>query len=376
MHILVNTILEVGGLLLPPSPKGGRQLAPSISPGGGGKGEDQCDDRYNDLCQSSVSSGFTPFRGRGRTYVSIVVQKQPLTIKPVYIINSTFEMADDKTVYEQRSDDLDLVTLAERIISFCKKYGRLIVICALTGALAGFLLYMVLPKRYSSTLLLHSFTLTNTEYINIIDNWNQLLKKKEYEALSQELSCEPSILEKVSSIKAFEIQKLYIQNNPNGFMVEAVVADTGILDELQKGIVTGLENGEYLKAKLESRKANLRQLIEKVKSEITKLDSTKRNIESSILGNSGNASYIIDITGITGQMIGLNEKLLGYQEDLRFTRAVQVLHNFAKFKRPFSPQLFKLTVLGFIGGFVIGYLLAVYTYIRGKIEQRHAPIKS
>lgn len=275
-------------------------------------------------------------------------------------------------VSEDKSDDLDLVTLAERIFSFFRKYRRLLLISSVTGILTGLLLYAVLPKRFSSSLLLHSFTLTNTEHINIIGNWNDLLKKKEYDALSKDFNCDPGMLESVSSITASEIQKLYIQNNPNGFMVEVVVKDTSVLDPLQQGIVNGLENGAYLKAKLESRKSNLRQLIEKVKTEIAKLDSTKRDIETSIR-NTGRsaASYIIDVSGITGQMIGLNEKLVGYQEDLKFTRAVQVLHNFAKFKKPSSPKLVKLTVLGFLAGFCIGYLIAMYRYINGKIRQRN-----
>jgi hypothetical protein len=275
------------------------------------------------------------------------------------------------TVTEDRSDDLDLITLAERIFSFFRRFGRLIIISSAVGMLTGFLLYTTLPKTYSSTLLLHSFTLTNTEHINIIDNWNDLLKKGEYEALSKDLECDPQMLKNVSSIKASEIQKLYIQNNPNGFMVEAVVKDTAVLDPLQQGIVKGLENGAYLKAKLESRKSNLKQLIERVKSEIAKLDSTKKDIENSIRNNNRNSSsYILDVSGITGQMISLNEKLLGYQEDLRFTHAVQVLHNFAKFKKPHSPKLFKLLVLGFLAGFSIGYVLSIYKYIQGKIRQR------
>ncbi|MDB5199351.1 MAG: hypothetical protein JWO92_1314 [Chitinophagaceae bacterium] len=272
---------------------------------------------------------------------------------------------------ENKKDDLDLIILAERIFAFFRNYGRLIVIFSIAGILTGLLLFFVLPKRYSSTLLLHSFTLTNTEHINIIENWNELLKKGEYDALSKDFNCDPEMLKKVSSIAATEIQKLYIPNNPNGFMVEVIVTDTAVLDPLQKGITAGLENGEYLKAKLESKKSNLTQLIEKVKIEIVKLDSTKKDIENSISNNNKSpSSYIIDVSGITSQMISLNEKLLGYQDDLKFTHAVQVLHNFAKFKNPESPKLFKLLVLGFIAGFSIGYISAIYKYVRKRMANR------
>jgi len=277
-------------------------------------------------------------------------------------------MAEDPNDLESKRDDLDLITLVEKIISFCSRYGRLIAISSIAGMLVGALLFSILPKRYSSTLLLHSFTLTNTEHINIIENWNELLGKGEYDVLSKDFNCEPGMLKKVSKISASEIQKLYIQNNPNGFIVEVLVKDTGVLDELQKGIIHGLENGGYLKEKLNSKRANLAQLIEKTKSEIIKLDSTKRNIENSINNNAkSSSSFIVDISNITGQMMSLNEKLITYQEDLRFTSAVQVLHDFAKFKNPESPKLFKSLVLGFIAGFVIGYILAIYKYVKSRM---------
>lgn len=247
----------------------------------------------------------------------------------------------------------------------------LLAISSITGMLTGLLLYTISTKKYASTLLLHSFTLTNTEHITIIKNWNDLLKKGEYEALSKDFNCDPAMLKKVYKISASEIQKLYIQNNPNGFMVEVLVKDTAVLDPLQKGIFSGLENGEYLKAKLNSRKSNLRQLIEKVNIEIVKLDSTKKYIENSINHSSkSSSSYILDVSGITSQMITLNEKLIGYQEDLKFVGAVQVLHNFAKFKKPVSPKLFKLLVLGLIAGFSIGYILAIYKYVRQRMAQQ------
>lgn len=280
-------------------------------------------------------------------------------------------MAEDHMASENKRDDLDLITLVERIFSFCRKYGRLIAISSIAGMLAGLLLYSILPKRYSSTLLLHSFTLTNTEHINIIENWNELLKKGEYAALSKDFNCDPETLKKVSKITASEIQKLYIQNNPNGFMVEVLVKDTAVLDTLQKGIIHGLEAGEYIKEKLDTKKSNLKQLIEKVKIEIIKLDSTKKNIENSINNNTkSSSSFIIDVSNITSQMMSLNEKLLGYQEELKFANAVQVLHNFAKFKNPESPKLFKSLVLGFIAGFSIGYMLSIYKYVKRRMAQR------
>ncbi|MEO5591783.1 MAG: hypothetical protein ABIR15_05130 [Chitinophagaceae bacterium] len=284
-------------------------------------------------------------------------------------------MLENQLGQDRKSDDLDLINLAESAFSFFRKYGRMIMICSITGILAGFALYKTSPKQYESTLLLHSTTLTNTEQINIIENWNALLKDGEYAALGERLNCDPETLKKVAKITATEIQKLYIPNNPNGFVVKAIVKDNAVLSSLSRGILYGLENSDYIKAKLASKRANLASLIDKVKIEISKLDSTKRNIEYSINNNSQHASsFIVDVSTINSQVIGLNEKLLFYQDDLKFSNGVQVFHPFEKFEKPVSPKLFKLLILGFIGGFAIGYLLSLYAYLKSRFAIHARPL--
>lgn len=278
-------------------------------------------------------------------------------------------MLENQQGHGNKNDDLDLINLFERSFSFFMNYGRLIGTFTIIGILTGFVLYKISPKQYASTMLLHSFSLSNTEQINIIENWNDLLKDKEYSTLSERLNCDPAMLKKVNRLKASEIQKLYIPNNPNGFMVEVLVEDTDVLDSLGIGIVYGLGNSEYMKAKLASRRSTLTQLIEKVKTEIIKLDSTKKNIEYNINNNNPHASsFMIDISTINSQVIGLNEKLLSFQDELKFTNAVQVLHKFEKFEKPVSPKLLKLLLLGIIGGFAIGYIISLYRYLRRRMK--------
>ena len=283
-------------------------------------------------------------------------------------------MSENQPGRNNSSDDLDLVNLLLRLFSFVKKYGMLIAAFTISGMLTGYLLFKTSPKLYESTLLLHSSSLTNTEQINIIDNWNELLKSGEYNVLSERLHCDPAMLKKVVKISAAEIQKLYIPNNPNGFEVTAIVKDNSVLDSLGKGIVYGLENSDFIKAKLSSRRAIVRELIERVRNEIDKLDSTKKNVERSI-GNSNqrSSSVIVDISAIATQSISLNEKLLGYQDELKFSAAVLVYHKFEKFDKPVSPKLFKLLVLGFIGGFAIGYTVALCKYLQLQFKMRTHP---
>jgi len=278
-------------------------------------------------------------------------------------------MTENQQGQQYESDDLDLISLFEKLFSFFRNYGRRVLIFSGAGMLAGFVLYQLSPAVYESTLLLHSSTLTNTEQINIIENWNALLKGGEYKTLGEQLNCHTGTLKKVAKIAAAEIQKSYIPNNPNAFVVTVLVKDNAVLDSLSNGIVYGFENNEYIKSKLMSRRANLATLIDKVKTEIDKLDSTKKNIEKNINSNSQHlSSFIIDVSAINAQVIGLNEKLIACQDELKFAHAVEVFHKFEKFEKPVSPKLFKLLVLGFIGGFSLGCLSSFYVYLRKRLK--------
>ena len=168
-----------------------------------------------------------------------------------------------------------------------------------------------------------------------------------------------------------EIQKLYVQDNPHGFIIRVTVKDTSVLDHLQEGIVYGLENNEYVKERLNTKKANLVELIEKVKAEMIKLDSTKLAVENILNNkNKNSSSLFVDITAITSGMVTLNEKLLSYQEQLKFARAIQVLQKFNKFSNPESRKgPLTLAVAG-LAGLVIGFFITLFISVRQKLIER------
>lgn len=211
------------------------------------------------------------------------------------------------------SEDIDLLLLIERGLLFFRKYVWVFVIATVAGVLLGLYFYRSMPTVYSSRMVVHSFMLTNQEEIQIVGNWRNLLKKKEYAALSQVLGCHPEMLRAVRELKAEEIQKIYTPNNPNGFIIQATVTDNAILPELQSAIVYGFENSEYVKERLIVKKANLKELIDKTSAEIRKLDSTKILMDRILAGNSRpSSSLIIDNSNINRELIDMNEKLLNY----------------------------------------------------------------
>ena len=269
------------------------------------------------------------------------------------------------------SDDIDLIRLIERSILFFKKFKWVFLIATVMGFASGIITYMILPKVYKSRLLLHSFTLSNPNFIQIIDNWNSLLKKGEHASLATTLNCQEKLLSSVKQIKANEVQKVFTQSNPNGFYIDVFITDNAVLPDLQLAIKFGLENNEYVKQQLATRRENLGQLINEVSMEIIKMDSTKNKVERMIGGHqTGSSSLIIDVSGLNSQLVGMNEKLLSLKQELQFTTAVQVLQSFSKFSHPAGPN--KIVILGIavISFLVLAYLYALFSSINAGLKAR------
>ena len=213
--------------------------------------------------------------------------------------------------------------------------------------------------------------LTNQNEIQVVNNWNALLKGGEPAAVASYFNCREGILHKVKQIKAEEIQKIFTPNNPNGFTIDVWVTDISILEELQKGIAYGFDNSEYVKARLTAKRNRLQELIDKTSIEVKRLDSTKKTVENILSGKgASSSSLIVDASGISRQLIEMNEKLLGFREELKFANAVQVLQSFSKFKRPVGPNLFVWLFLGLASCLSIAYLYALLSSVNQSLKNR------
>jgi uncharacterized protein involved in exopolysaccharide biosynthesis len=280
-------------------------------------------------------------------------------------------MPADKPRQNNSSEDIDLINLLERAVLFFRRYRKLFIIAVIAGILLGSAGYFLSPKIYKSRAILHTSYLTNSEQIEIIDYWNELLKRGEYKTLAQILNCSENLLHNLASLEAAEIQKIFSTSNPNGFYIDAKVKDNSILNELQKAIVYGLNNTEYVKQKVITRKENLEELIDKVTVEIGKLDSIKASIENIISNKEKNSSSLmLDVTGVNREIIDMNEKLLGYREELKFAGGVQVIQGFVPLNTPVSISLKVMIILGLILCLSIAYIFTLLSYLRDRLKKR------
>jgi len=279
-------------------------------------------------------------------------------------------MNEDKP-QQNPEDDVDLISLLERMVLFFRRFGGIFIVAAITGILLGCLVYFTSSKIYRSRMILHSSYLTNEEQIEIVDSWNELLKRNERVTLGHVLNCDESLLNDVTSMEGADILKNYSATNPNGFYIDVKVKNNSILPQLQKAILDGLNNTEFVKQKLASRKENLKELIDKLSIEIKKLDSVKSEIENIISNKERNSSTLmLDVTGVNRQLIDMNEKLLSYREELKFASGVQVVQGLVPMNTPVSISLKVMILLGLILCVSIAYLFTLVIYVRDRLKKR------
>lgn len=271
---------------------------------------------------------------------------------------------------QQPADELDVMAVLKNALSFFSQYGKLLLIVAFAGMLAGGIRFFTTPNLYSSSLVLKPTLLSDPEQLELINSWAALLKKRELPVLAAEFQVEETLLKKVISITTGELQKSIAPNNFTAFTLKVLVTDTAILAPLQKGLLYALDNSEYVKEKLEARKNILRKMIQTVQQEITRLTSIQSAVEASLQQNSTSGSrFMVSVSDISNQLATLQEKKLNYEENLAFASAVYVLQNFYVPSKPAHPQLIKLLGIGFGGGLFLGCAIACFLYVKRKLRQ-------
>lgn len=271
----------------------------------------------------------------------------------------------------EKTEDIDLLILVERALLFFRRFRWVFIAAIILGLTVGYTFYRIIPKTYQSRMVLHSFLLTNPEQIQLVNNWSQLLSEKEFKPLSQLFNCREQLLHGVKKIRAKEIQQVFTPNNPNGFTIDVWVTDNQLLDSLQAAIVYGFENNEYIKQRLDVKRASLKLLIKETTAEIEKLDSTKKIMENIINGNGrSSSSLIIDGSSQNRQLIELQEKLQNFKENLRFTSGVQVLQSFSPFSKPDGPKLLPWLIMGVLFFICLAWAGTVVYNVNRKLKQR------
>ena len=180
--------------------------------------------------------------------------------------------------------------------------------------------------------------------------------------LAKKLGIDIKMAEQVKNICYISITKKSNDNdslfNFSDFKVELKVYNAGILDSLQKRILNFLESNEYAAKRKEINKLYLEQYEEKIKSEITSVDSLKRIVNKSIIPRSmGNGIILgesIDPVKVYEEGMKLYKSKLSINQEKELNNSFEIIVGYAP-AAPMSDSLSHI-IIGFIFGFILGVL--------------------
>ncbi len=282
-----------------------------------------------------------------------------------------YYMAEYKTI----EDDIDIIVLLARLKQVFVKKLALLIILTVSGAILGGGVYFILKPKYTTQMLVKSKVITYYEAASLINNLDNLVEDENYITLSQKLKLPEQEVETLTSIEAInpleaEIIRMNSQDiKEEIFVVEIQINSTQFLEKLQRGIISYLENNPYVQARVAEDKENLTLSIRKIQTELTQIDSLKKNIQNLFGQNYTQTLLIPDLGDLYQKYIGLYEKQLDYKTELKFIESFDVLEGFTKMNKPSSVGLGQLVGLGVVFGLLVWVLYVIFLEINRAIQK-------
>ncbi|MEM9391658.1 MAG: Wzz/FepE/Etk N-terminal domain-containing protein [Bacteroidota bacterium] len=255
------------------------------------------------------------------------------------------------------SDEIDLGELLLKLTQIISRNRVMIILLSIVGTGAGAFYYSIKAPVYESSMMLRSDILTEAYSETLTDNLKKLIDERSYELLATKLSITP---EQAAQLVDIKVESIEDSSGPEGavknfiFLISVETKDNSILSDLQIGIISFLENNEFVKRRIDLRRERYKALISEMKSEANELDSLKKQINKGLI-NSGSNLVLLDPSKIYEQALKTYKEELSLQSSLALIESIQLIEDFTAFNRPMRPRL----VPSLISGLGIALLLAI-----------------
>lgn len=262
------------------------------------------------------------------------------------------------------SDEMDLIAFFAHFRRFLRMTAVPSILLGILGLLAGVLLARKPTPVYENKLIMQVGVLNKGEIQAFTDTWKNLIVAGELDQLSVLLHCPAEMLKYVSGLSASVIPSADTKKDGMpGLLITASVSDTNVLPALQKALVSGFEQNQYIARQVFEEQQHLNTLINRIVAEIRELDSLKKSIRSAGFSASYNSQNQISLSTINKDIVELSEKKTLHENALRKAVAVNVLQGFVQ--NPVQTQNRMKGIISFcVIGLVTGFLLGAFRFIR------------
>lgn len=214
------------------------------------------------------------------------------------------------------SEEIDLFTIFQSIkrgiagfvhsigqlIDFCLKNTKTLLLFCVIGVAMAVGLFFLKKKVYTSELTLSHNRLNNSECYSLINGLTKLIEnpgRGNEETLANELNIAIDDVRQIKNIAAKSLNESLEKKYKDSafvilpFKIEVRIYDPAILDDLQTGILNYLEANEFASKRKEIDKKYLERYEEKIRKEITEIDSLKQLVDQSIVPRAGGNGIIL-----------------------------------------------------------------------------------
>ena len=159
-----------------------------------------------------------------------------------------------------RNNEIDIIELLLRTVIIVRSNFWLILLCFVVGSGLGATYFMTSKKQYQSKMIISSNILTTTYATILFDNINEYLRERENKAVASDLHITEDMTREIGGLEIENLTKTEgtAIAESDRYLITARIYDNKILPDLEKGIIAYLENHDFVKVRVEQRRAFLK----------------------------------------------------------------------------------------------------------------------
>lgn len=258
--------------------------------------------------------------------------------------------------------EIDLIELLVSGISAVRANFWWIVLFVVSGAALGIAFFFSKQKEYESKMIISSNILTTSYAKVLFDNANGHLADGDHELLGKDLQMSADEIKLISSLAIENVSKgdgTELKESER-YLITAHVFDQKILPSLQNGIITYLENNDFVKVRVEQNRKMLTQMKAAVEEELKDVQSFKNDVYSGKFFNNAKGNVMFDPTGVNTKVLELTQRKIDYENALQLSNSVQLIEGFSAFKHYVRPRLNVSILAGVVFGlFAAGAFMTI-----------------
>ncbi len=211
-----------------------------------------------------------------------------------------------------RADEIDLLELGVKAMLLVRKYRRSIGILLACGLLASLTVFLLTPKRYTSTLVCTIPFLEHHELQEIVATMNSDLRARQF---SPELD-DPSS-ESWATLHEIKLGEKGSRETEHSFTLSATMSSMKHLSELESGILSHIERtGKLI---LSNKRESIDKKIALLNDEVAKVDTMLKNPQKAA----------VDVVDLLRLKIELQTEVLDLEEEILSMGSVTVIQGFS-----------------------------------------------